>query len=122
MSREEIDRMVHDAERYKAEDERKRETVAARNRLESYIFSVKQAVGDAKAVSSTDKRTAEEACDKELRWLDANQMADKDEYDFHYNELSRKCTPIMTRLHRGGGGGGASGGPNGSGPHVEEVD
>ena len=116
MSREEIDRMLSDAERYKAEDERKRENVTARNRLEGYIFSVKQAANDAKAISSTDKKSIEDACDKELKWLDANQMAEKDEYEFHYNELSKKCSPIMAKLHRGSGGG------HRSGPTVEEVD
>lgn len=115
LSREDIDRMVRDAERFKADDERKRENVSARNRLEGYIFSVKQAVNDAKSLDANDKKTVEDACEKELKWLDANQMADKEEYEFHYNELSRKCSPIMSRLHRGGA-------HTRNGPTVEEVD
>ena len=110
--------MVRDAERFKADDDRKRENVTARNRLETYIFSVKQAVNDARSISSSDKRTAEEACDKELKWLDANQMADKDEYEFRYNELSKKCSPVMSRLHRGG----TDSNYSRQGPTVEEVD
>lgn len=46
LSKEEIDRMLSDAEKYKAEDERQREKIASRNQLESYTFGVKQAVND----------------------------------------------------------------------------
>merc|ERR1719320_520598 len=42
LSKEEIDRMVNDAEKYKAEDEKQRERVEAKNQLESYAFQVKQ--------------------------------------------------------------------------------
>lgn len=122
LSKEEIDKMLRDAERYRVEDEKKRDNVASRNRLESYIFSVKQAVNDATNLSSNDKTTVEEACSKELKWLDANQMADKDEYEYHYNELSKKCSPIMSKLHGRGANGNNGGSSQRSGPTVEEVD
>jgi L1 cell adhesion molecule like protein len=38
--------MVSEAEKYKEEDEKQKERIVARNQLENYIFSVKQAVGD----------------------------------------------------------------------------
>jgi L1 cell adhesion molecule like protein len=38
--------MVSEAEQYKEEDEKQKERIVARNQLENYIFSVKQAVGD----------------------------------------------------------------------------
>ncbi len=118
LSKEEIDRMINDADKFKNEDEKQRQRVTAKNRLESYIFSLKQAVNDAKNISSSDKSTVEEACNKELKWLDANQMGENDEFDFHYNELSRKCSPIMTKLYRGN----SSARESRSGPTVEEVD
>ena len=144
LSKEEIDRMLRDAEKYKAEDDVQRDRVAAKNKLETYAFSVKQSLDDAKNLSSQDKSTAEEACSKELRWLDSNQSATKDELEFHYNQLSKICSPIMTKIYRGdsgsgygesndsgyGGGRGSSygagrgsnyGGGN-RGPTVEEVD
>jgi L1 cell adhesion molecule like protein len=120
LSKDEINRMVHDAEKFKDEDEKQRQRVAAKNKLEGYVFGVKQSIDEAKTsvLSSSDKKTVEDACNKELKWLDANQSADKDEYDFRYNELSRKCSPILSKLHQSGRGGSGQT----SGPKVEEVD
>lgn len=44
LSRAEIDRMLAEAEKYKAEDDKQRDRVAARNKLEAYALSLKQAV------------------------------------------------------------------------------
>ncbi|CAC5389333.1 HSPA1s [Mytilus coruscus] len=44
-SKEDIDRMVSDAEKYK-EDEKQTQRITPRNQLENYIFSIKQAIGD----------------------------------------------------------------------------
>jgi len=59
--------------------------------------------------------------------LDANTLADKEEYEYRLNSLTQVCSPIMTKLHGGNGNascgqqaGGFSGGR--SGPTVEEVD
>ena len=124
LSKEEIERMLADAEKYKQDDEKQKDRVASKNKLEAYIFSVKQAVADASNLSSSDKKTVEDAAEKELKWLDANQSADKEEIEYHYNELSRKCGPVMTKLHQGGGGGRGGGSASGTrtGPTVEEVD
>jgi heat shock protein 1/8 len=42
LSKADIDRMLSEAEKYKAEDEKQKEKITARNQLEGYIFSVKQ--------------------------------------------------------------------------------
>ena len=42
LSKADIDRMLAEAEKYKAEDEKQKEKITARNQLEGYIFSVKQ--------------------------------------------------------------------------------
>lgn len=41
LSREDIDRMVNEAERYHTEDEKQRERVVAKNNFESYCFNMK---------------------------------------------------------------------------------
>nr|ADR79281.1 Hsp70 [Brachionus ibericus] len=112
LSKEEIERMINEAERFRAEDDRQRDRIASKNKLETYIFAVKQALDDAKNLSSSDKKVCQEACRKELKWLEANQMADKDEFAFHYKELSRKCMPLMKKIHSG----------ERNGPTVEEVE
>ncbi|RZF37498.1 hypothetical protein LSTR_LSTR016231 [Laodelphax striatellus] len=47
LSKADIDRMVNEAEQYKEEDEKQRQRVSARNQLENYIFSIKQALDEA---------------------------------------------------------------------------
>ena len=124
LSKEEIDRMVNDAEKYKEEDERQREKVAARNKLENYIFSVKQAANDSgDKLESSDKDTVNSICDESLKWLDNNTLADKEEFEHKLEEIQKKCSPIMVKLHGGQQGPSmGSTGSNGSGPTVEEVD
>nr|ADV58254.1 heat shock protein 70 [Plutella xylostella] len=120
LSQAEIDRMLSDAEKYKDEDEKQRKRIAARNQLEAYIFSVKQAVEESgDKLSDEDKGTARRECEEALKWLDNNNLADQEEYEHKLKELQRVCSPIMTRMHGGGNacnGGGMPGGmPGGMG-------
>merc|ERR1711944_286569 len=48
LSKEEIERMVNEAEKYKADDEAQKDRVQAKNELESYAFQMKQTAEDDK--------------------------------------------------------------------------
>lgn len=120
LSKADIERMLADAEKYKDDDDRQRERVSARNKLETYVFGVKQAVDDAGSkLSSVECSKAREKCDELLRWLEGNSLAEKDEYEDKMKEITRVCGPLMQKLHSGGG----RGQPGGNeGPVIEEVD
>lgn len=119
LSKQDIEKMLHDAEQYREADEAQRNRVASKNKVESYVFSVKQALQDAGSkVSDNEKRKAEQECNSVINWLDGNQTAEQDEYEFKYKELERVCRPIMTKLH----GGGRQHGGKEDGPTIEEVD
>ncbi|XP_046995314.1 heat shock protein 70 A1-like [Schistocerca americana] len=130
LSKEEIDRMVADAERFKEEDQRQRERVEARHRLEGYALSVKQALSDAGSrLSESDKTAAMTRCEEELQWLDNNAQASCGECERRLQELQRVCTPIMTKLHQGTkdpssscGQQAGTGAAHTGGPTIEEVD
>ncbi|XP_075229786.1 major heat shock 70 kDa protein Ba-like [Lycorma delicatula] len=130
LSKSEIDRMLNEAEKYKKEDEEQRMKIAARNKLEGYVFSVKQAVDDAgDKLSESDKSAARSKCDECLRWLDNNTLADKDEFENKMQEIQREFSPIMTKIYAAEEAPGRPGcGPQqgtsfaNSGPTVEEVD
>ncbi|CAH2099307.1 unnamed protein product [Euphydryas editha] len=114
LSQAEIDRMLSEAERYKEEDEKQRQRVTARNQLESYIFSVRQALDDAGSkLSEDDKNSARNVCDEALRWLDNNTLADKEEYEHKLKEIQSTCSPIMSKMH-GAGTGASAGGMGGT--------
>ncbi|XP_059219878.1 heat shock protein 70 [Stomoxys calcitrans] len=129
LSQAEIDRMVNEAEKYAEEDEKQKNKIAARNNLESYVFGVKQALDQAgDKISSQEKSEALRACEDTIKWLDANSLAEKEEYEDKMKSLTQLCTPLMTKLHNGGGAGASCGqqaggfGAGRSGPTVEEVD
>ncbi|KAK0412683.1 hypothetical protein QR680_006351 [Steinernema hermaphroditum] len=77
-----------------------------------------------------DRRKVLEKCDEVLSWLDANQAAEKEEFEHQQKELEAVSNPVMTKLYQAGGGVPDMGGPGGmpgagqggSGPTVDEVD
>ncbi|KAM4650518.1 heat shock cognate 71 kDa protein-like [Discoglossus pictus] len=138
LSKEDIERMVQEADQYKAEDEVQREKIAAKNSLESLAFNMKSTAEDEKLkdkISPEDKQKILDKCNEVISWLDRNQMAEKEEYEHQQKELQNLCNPIITKLYQGAGGAGMPGGmPGGfpgagssgaggsSGPTIEEVD
>ncbi|VVC97046.1 unnamed protein product [Leptidea sinapis] len=122
LSKAEIDRMLNEAEKYKDEDNHQRDRVDARHKLEGYLFAVKQAVDEAGSkLSSSEASQARSACEDAFRWLDANSLAEKDEYEDKLKEVSFVCAPLMKKLHGAGQGRGGPE-PRPSKPVIEEVD
>jgi len=142
LSKEEIERMVNDAEKFKAEDEKQKDRISSKNGLESYCFNMKTTIEDDKVkdkISEDDRKTITDACDEAIKWLDANQLAEVEEFSAKQKEVEGVCNPIITKLYGAAGGegmpggmpdmggmGGAGGAPGagqgGAGPTIEEVD
>lgn len=128
LSKEEIERMVQDADRYKAEDDLQRDKIAAKNSLESYAFNMKSSAQDDNLkgkLSEEEQKKLIEKCDETISWLENNQLADKEEYQHRQKELEKVCQPIISRLYQGGtpaGSCGAQAGAGSQGPTIEEVD
>lgn len=126
LSKEEIDRMLKEAEQYRQEDEQQKERVAARNALESYVYSVKQAAEEAGSrIESSDRERVLSLCRDSISWIDSNTLAEKEEYEHRLKELQQACSPIMSKLHQGA----TKDTPKNfnpsaqrSGPTIEEVD
>jgi molecular chaperone DnaK (HSP70) len=79
LSKEEIERMVNDAEKFKAEDEKQKDRISAKNGLESYCFNMKTTIEDEKVkekISEEDRKKISDKCDEAIKWLDANQLAE----------------------------------------------
>jgi len=147
LSKEEIERMVQEAEKYKAEDEAAASRITAKNGLESYAYNLRNTLTDDKLASKfdpADKTKLESSVNDTISWLDASQEASKEEYEGRQKELEAVANPIMQRLYGSAGGapggfpdgsaggfpgGGFPGAPGGfpgaggeDGPSVEEVD
>uniref|UniRef100_UPI0037E7E97A heat shock 70 kDa protein 1-like n=1 Tax=Semicossyphus pulcher TaxID=241346 RepID=UPI0037E7E97A len=128
LSKEEIERMVQDADKYKAEDDLQRDKITAKNSLESYAFNMKSSVQDENLkgkISEEDQKKLIEKCDETITWLENNQLADKEEYQHRQKELEKVCNPIISKLYQGGKPAGSCGEQARAGsqePTIEEVD
>jgi len=148
LSKEDIERMVAEAEKYKEEDEMHKKKIEAKNGLENYAYNMRNTVNDDKVkdkIDPSDKETVENAVNETIKWLEENQLGEVEEFEHKQKELEGVCNPIVQKLYAAGGapggmpggmpdfggmggdaggmggdaGGGASSGP---GPKIEEVD
>merc|ERR1719281_1509027 len=120
LSKEEIERMVQEAEKFKDEDDNHRECISAKNALENFVYSVRNSIKDEKVSSALDaneKTTIEDAVQKAIAWLDSNQDAGKVEYETKLKELEAIWCPILRRTHQGGEASGSMPDFGGSGSH-----
>ncbi|KAL8745831.1 MAG: hypothetical protein Q9184_007825, partial [Pyrenodesmia sp. 2 TL-2023] len=147
LTKEDIERMLAEAEKYKEEDEAEAARISAKNGLESFSYSLKNTLSDQKVsekLSTEDKETLKKEVDSVVAWLDENQTATTEEYQEKQKELEAVSNPIMVKMYGGGEGGGMPGGMGGmpgggfpggmpgggmggapasqDGPSVEEVD
>lgn len=137
LSKDDIERMVKEAEKYKTEDEEVKRKVEAKNSLENYAYNMRNTIKDDKFKSKLgeeDRGKIEKAVGEVLEWVEGNQLAEVDEFEHKQKELEEVCNPIISKMYQQAGGvdGGvgdeemgdgtkASGGKSG-GPKIEEVD
>jgi heat shock protein 1/8 len=103
LSKEDIERLISEAERGAAEDEVIRQTVAARNALENYVYGVRNSLDDAKLkdkLEDADKEKIDEAIKSALHWLDTHHEAPKEDYESKQKEVEKVCMPIITKLYK----------------------
>ncbi|CAG8720190.1 5932_t:CDS:2, partial [Gigaspora rosea] len=107
LSKEEIDRMVEEAEQFAEEDRMLRERIESKNQLENFVYSLKNQVSDdgelGKKLSEEDKTTIKDAVKKTLEWFDEfSNSATKEELDEKREELQAIVNPITTKLYSDG--------------------
>lgn len=84
--------MVNEAERYHAEDEKQRERITAKNNLESYCFNMKSTVEEEKVkekIPEADRKRISEKCNEIIKWMDANTLAPKKEFETKLKEAEK---------------------------------
>lgn len=137
LSQDEIERMVSEAEKYKAEDDANKNRIEAKNGLENYCYSLKGSIASPEVkdkIPADDKAKLEAAIEDAIKFLDGNPSAEKEEYEEKQKELEGIALPILQAM--GGGAPGAGGMPDmggmpggappaadpSSGPTIEEID
>ena len=79
MSKEDIERMIAESEKYQKEDEAQAQRIETRNMLENQIYSLKN------NPQTTDVQ--KKHLDEMMNWLDNNQQASKEEYEEQLQKL-----------------------------------
>lgn len=109
LSKEEIQRMIREAEEFAEEDKRLKEIVDARNTLESYAYSMRNVITDedelGDKIYEEDKAYIDEVLQATLDWLDENPDAERQEYEEKMMDLKSVLHPIFQALYEIYGGG-----------------
>lgn len=77
LSKEDVERMVAEAEKFKDEDDKQKNRIQSKNNLESYAYNMKTTVAEEKLkdkISDEDRKTIEDKCKEIIDWLDQNQV------------------------------------------------
>ena len=134
LSKEEIEKMVNEAETFKDEDDKQKDRIASKNTLESFIFNLKSNLEqpEVKAKLSEEELLGAKAhLETALKWLDSNQLAEKEEFTEKQRELEELSRPLLAKIYQQSGananaqqncGDEHRKGTSGSGPTIEEVD
>jgi len=114
LSKEEIDAMIRDSEKFAEQDKLLKEKIDAKNSLENYIYTMRNTIEDkeklADKIDSSDKEKIKEALNEAQDWLKDHEDADKDEFESQLKELQSVCDPIIAKVYKQTGGQGGYGG------------
>ena len=120
LSKDDIDRLVKEAEKFKDEDNKVKERIEAKNTLEQYCYQVRQTLGEEKLkdkFSEEEKKNIEAKVDEILKWVNDNPAASKEEYDAKVKEIEAVFNPIMQKIYQQMGGQPGGPMPNFGGAH-----
>ena len=119
LSKAEIDKMVDDAEKYRADDEKVLRRIEAKNSLETLVFGMKSGLSEFK-LSPEDKATVEQEIETVTKWLNNNENATQEELEAKKKDLEAIVHPIFSKAKPAPQEEEAKG--TSGGPTVEELD
>jgi L1 cell adhesion molecule like protein len=106
LSKDDIERMVQDAEKYKVEDQAYEKKVSAMNGLETTIYGIRNMIDSEECTFSENNKTMiKERVDETIKWIDDNRSAEIDEIEHKQAELTELLTSCQEK-----------------GPTIDEVD
>ena len=114
LSKEEIDRMVQEAEEYAEQDEAVRRRVEALNNYQNFIGTLRSQITDKEGLGGKlekeDKDTLQQHLKDAEKWLEENaENAEAQDIEEQMSELQTAVTPITAKVYQDGSAGGAGG-------------
>ena len=104
LSKEDIERMVNDAEKYKDEDNKLKEKIESKNSLESYLYNLKSTLDEEKTkelLTTEDVKTLEDKINETMKWLETSEetQVEKEEFISILTDVQNIANPIIQKLH-----------------------
>jgi L1 cell adhesion molecule like protein len=105
LSKEDIERMVKEAEKFKEEDKKEGEKVDARNNLESYVYQVKSSIEDDKLKEKLEERDIKKInkkVDSIIKLLEDGNDYEKEDYESKMKDLERSFNKVVNKVYEQG--------------------
>ena len=101
LSKEDIEKMVADAERFKDDDIKAKQVIEARNNFENLVYQFKSTLSDEKIASQLDETLKEKLTsiiDEDVKWLEQNHHASKEEYETKLRTFQEAMKPLQEKM------------------------
>lgn len=124
LSKEEIDRMVREAEKYKVEEEERKKASKAKYMLENYVGLMRRSLrGCGKKIGLKEKRKLGDVVEKTTQWMEWNHILDNaTKFEDKLKEIESICEPIVAMMHQQQQDGDTNGGATRTVPKIEIVE
>jgi heat shock protein 1/8 len=103
LSKEQIEQMVADAEKFKLEDEATQKRVEAKNNLENYVYNIRSSVlneDKMKVALGSDLSTVQTTVDETIRWLEENKTATLEELENKRKSVEEVLMPLVQKAYQ----------------------
>ena len=101
LSKDQIEKMLKEAELFKEEDNAQKEKIEARNELENFAYNLKGTIkGDNVKMDPEDKTKIEDKISETLKWLDEHPNESAEEYKSQLASLTEMSNPIIQKMYQ----------------------
>lgn len=101
LTKEQIDEMIKNAEKFKDDDKKIKEKIEAKAKLENVVYSSKS-FADSDKLTDEEKESIKSKVEEVKKWIDENQNATKEEYDKKYDEFIKFTSPFSYKIYGNG--------------------
>jgi len=122
LSKEDIDRMVKDAEQYAEEDAKRREAVEARNQADSLVYSTEKFLSENAEKLSTELKDEVQADIDALKKLLEDESTEKDAFTAAIAKLGESSQKLGAAMYEAEAANSAAAGPEGAAATEEGAD
>ena len=112
LTKEEVDKMMREAESHADEDKKRKEEIETRNQADQAVYAAERMLKDAgDKIAAADRQPVESAMDDLKKAIEKNDVAEMKRGMEALNTAQHKIAEAMYKAAQAGGPGGASGGP-----------